>query len=703
MASPTPQTAPKASTSRHSGRGASKSRHGDESFAGGPPAAPKRAGASSGNGGDPTGRGRSAAASGGHAAASSSGLGSARLSPRVDVVAAARLQVARAAMADQPLVVGAEGDPARQRGPGGHRAHAGKRGAQAAPATLEAVMATRAAEAAVAAAKDDQRSEELRPAESTAGTVPEDAGAASSGAATGERAAATDEKRRRPAPRARKRGKASPRVSHVTYRPPKLPTYEQPPRPREKVEAETVSDVSLSARTVGTSLVAQIVRRIHEEQIRRSTRGGAVDASGRVEADEASRAVTQPGRGADAADPVVAGARAAVEAAMGSAEQAQQLAANGLAYVGDDGKPVRGLRVGKPVPPSLIPERFHLYYASPIFAALNPDSAAPVEKDPLTGEWQRTAFPSRTPSTRAEAVHLAHVLETMLAEVHREGGPDLSPRLEPVNTKASPRTRRGRTSASQFEPRVDDSEYDLPEPISAATVADAPSSSLVVPMFAEDADAPTTAEKLAFQRRASHSGLPGSPDGRPASQRTEHARAQTGGRPAEQGVAQSGGIATTPGAVKLAVSASAEALGERPLTGSPRARGPSSSDRAAALGGFHPEVTAEIATWSLVLGELVRQVYVHCEERGVLLERARVRLMQILAHADAWCMAHDRARQEAEAKWESVQPALAEIDQWEAKMERHKRARAAAETEYRAELVSMARKLKACKMTWPCR
>ncbi len=45
--------------------------------------------------------------------------------------------------------------------------------------------------------------------------------------------------------------------------------------------------------------------------------------------------------------------------------------------------------------------------------------------------------------------------------------------------------------------------------------------------------------------------------------------------------------------------------------------------------GFRPELIAEINVWSTVTHELVRQVYVHCEEQGILLCRARARLLQV--------------------------------------------------------------------------
>lgn len=64
--------------------------------------------------------------------------------------------------------------------------------------------------------------------------------------------------------------------------------------------------------------------------------------------------------------------------------------------------------------------------------------------------------------------------------------------------------------------------------------------------------------------------------------------------------------------------------------------------------GFHPVMVAEISSWNVVLFEIVRQVYVHCDERGVILERARKRLMELLAAGDMWCQAQARARLEAE-------------------------------------------------------
>lgn len=73
--------------------------------------------------------------------------------------------------------------------------------------------------------------------------------------------------------------------------------------------------------------------------------------------------------------------------------------------------------------------------------------------------------------------------------------------------------------------------------------------------------------------------------------------------------------------------------------------------------GFPPHVAAEISVWNVILTELVRQVYIHCEERGVVLERARVRLLQLLGLADGWCRQHARARRAAE-RLEAVQVCL---------------------------------------------
>lgn len=53
--------------------------------------------------------------------------------------------------------------------------------------------------------------------------------------------------------------------------------------------------------------------------------------------------------------------------------------------------------------------------------------------------------------------------------------------------------------------------------------------------------------------------------------------------------------------------------------------------------GFSIPLAAELRVWHVILSELVRQVYIHCEERGALLNRVRVRLMDTLAAADAWC------------------------------------------------------------------
>jgi len=52
--------------------------------------------------------------------------------------------------------------------------------------------------------------------------------------------------------------------------------------------------------------------------------------------------------------------------------------------------------------------------------------------------------------------------------------------------------------------------------------------------------------------------------------------------------------------------------------------------------GFHASVLAEASVWSIVLHELVRLQAGECEERAVLLDRARHRLLCILSEADMW-------------------------------------------------------------------
>ena len=59
--------------------------------------------------------------------------------------------------------------------------------------------------------------------------------------------------------------------------------------------------------------------------------------------------------------------------------------------------------------------------------------------------------------------------------------------------------------------------------------------------------------------------------------------------------------------------------------------------------GFRPEVVSELNAWSVITHELVRQVYVHCEERGTLLARARARLFQVRCCSS--CNAHNGTAQ----------------------------------------------------------
>lgn len=67
----------------------------------------------------------------------------------------------------------------------------------------------------------------------------------------------------------------------------------------------------------------------------------------------------------------------------------------------------------------------------------------------------------------------------------------------------------------------------------------------------------------------------------------------------------------------------------------------------AGFSGFGPRYSAEIGVWSVVFFELVRQVFVHCEQRGILLERVRVRMLQFLEWADARLSGMAVAAQEA--------------------------------------------------------
>ena len=76
------------------------------------------------------------------------------------------------------------------------------------------------------------------------------------------------------------------------------------------------------------------------------------------------------------------------------------------------------------------------------------------------------------------------------------------------------------------------------------------------------------------------------------------------------------------------------------------------------VAGFHPSVQAELSMWSMVTAELVRQVWLHCEERGMLLDRARLRLLSMCRHAHDWCRVQTAARYAAE---ERMQRELAEV------------------------------------------
>jgi len=63
--------------------------------------------------------------------------------------------------------------------------------------------------------------------------------------------------------------------------------------------------------------------------------------------------------------------------------------------------------------------------------------------------------------------------------------------------------------------------------------------------------------------------------------------------------------------------------------------------------GFNKRTVAEMATWNLALQELVRHNFFACEERGMLLNRARQRVVSLLEASDGWCrylgaLAHDR-------------------------------------------------------------
>ena len=64
--------------------------------------------------------------------------------------------------------------------------------------------------------------------------------------------------------------------------------------------------------------------------------------------------------------------------------------------------------------------------------------------------------------------------------------------------------------------------------------------------------------------------------------------------------------------------------------------------------GFHPSLVAEIGVWSMCLHELVRMEAAECDERAVVLDNARTRLLQLLAHADMWCRDLSRERVDIE-------------------------------------------------------
>lgn len=49
------------------------------------------------------------------------------------------------------------------------------------------------------------------------------------------------------------------------------------------------------------------------------------------------------------------------------------------------------------------------------------------------------------------------------------------------------------------------------------------------------------------------------------------------------------------------------------------------------LKGFN-KIDSEIVVWDIGIGEIVRQVYVHCVERGKLLDAARCRIVEILQY-----------------------------------------------------------------------
>ena len=65
------------------------------------------------------------------------------------------------------------------------------------------------------------------------------------------------------------------------------------------------------------------------------------------------------------------------------------------------------------------------------------------------------------------------------------------------------------------------------------------------------------------------------------------------------------------------------------------------------VAGFHPKIQAELSMWTLVTSELVRQVWLHCEERGKVLDRARLRLLALCHQAHQWCAVQTIARREA--------------------------------------------------------
>lgn len=333
-----------------------------------------------------------------------------------------------------------------------------------------------------------------------------------------------------------------------------------------------------------------------------------------------------------------------------------------------------------PVPPTGLPARFfEMGEASLLFDTA--EGGGPAAFDTKEGKFQRVLFPSNAPSTREEARYLSRVLDAMMDEI-RDGNFDRStfapfdvpPAFPVVRRRGSPRPG-SRGSRPGSRPTTS---YSQSMASAVKMVAVTPGSGRASRSASRGHDVPETCDpfppppqgagldELAWLDKIGARARLGS------SSKHEDAGGGIPGAGAEVGTpewrddptaerASSSGNSSNDGAEFSRLRQVLEQT-EMPQ---PLFRSDVDAARVHDIAGFSPEVKAEVSALNVVLYELVRHVFTQCEERGRLLERLRVRIMEVLGQADLWCEVQTKGRFETEARWAKVAPLLHEAKRLE--------------------------------------